>query len=347
MKPKRLWAGLLCAVLLLMMQGCAAAAPSSAAALPQTSSAPLQTLVVYTSHPPEIYAPLIAEFEERTGIWVDVVTGGTQELIAKMSDPETVPAADILFGGGVDSLEAAKELFEPYQCPETDALAEEVAQNAEGRWNPFSAAPLVLVYNTKLIGAKYAPLSWNSLLGSRWQGRIAFANPEISGSSYTALATMSQLYGADYIAEFAENLGGNLLESSGEALEKVADGTFPIGIAQESTVKQKMAEGANLNYVYPHDGTGIVPDGIAIAAGTEQPENARRFVDYMLSADVQAYLAQQLGRASVRADLAGAEPEALNNQWKMEYDIKAAAEEKEDLLRVWKTSYAAAQEGAS
>lgn len=32
-------------------------------------------LTVYTSHKQEVYAPIIKEFEERTGIWVEVVPG--------------------------------------------------------------------------------------------------------------------------------------------------------------------------------------------------------------------------------------------------------------------------------
>lgn len=36
--------------------------------------------MVYTSHKEEVYWPIIKEFEERTGIWVEVVSGGTNEL---------------------------------------------------------------------------------------------------------------------------------------------------------------------------------------------------------------------------------------------------------------------------
>mgnify|MGYP000084379279 CR=1 FL=1 len=41
-------------------------------------------LVVYTSHKEEVYWPIIKEFEERTGIWVEVVSGGTNELLTRL-----------------------------------------------------------------------------------------------------------------------------------------------------------------------------------------------------------------------------------------------------------------------
>ena len=47
-------------------------------------------LVVYTSHKEEVYLPIIREFENRTGIWVEVRAGGTNELLSeikKSADP--------------------------------------------------------------------------------------------------------------------------------------------------------------------------------------------------------------------------------------------------------------------
>ena len=45
----------------------------------------LDRLVVYTSHKEEVWWPIVREFEERTGIWVDVVTGGTNELLSRIA----------------------------------------------------------------------------------------------------------------------------------------------------------------------------------------------------------------------------------------------------------------------
>ena len=65
-----------------------------------------ERLVVYTSHKEEVYWPIVKEFEERTGIWVEVVPGGTNELLARLVAESDQPAADVMFGGGVDSLAA-------------------------------------------------------------------------------------------------------------------------------------------------------------------------------------------------------------------------------------------------
>ena len=71
-----------------------------------------RTLVIYTSHKEEVYRPIVEEFEERTGIWVDVVSGGTGELLKRISQETEDPQADVMFGGGVDSLCALCRLRE-------------------------------------------------------------------------------------------------------------------------------------------------------------------------------------------------------------------------------------------
>ena len=62
----------------LLLTGCAAGSGTAA----ESALAPAEEdrLVVYTSHKEEVWQPIVREFEERTGIWVDVVTGGTNEI---------------------------------------------------------------------------------------------------------------------------------------------------------------------------------------------------------------------------------------------------------------------------
>ena len=53
-----------------------------------------ERLVVYTSHKEEVYWPIVQEFERRTGIWVDVVAGGTNELLERIREESDSPGAD-------------------------------------------------------------------------------------------------------------------------------------------------------------------------------------------------------------------------------------------------------------
>ena len=68
---------LLLAALLAILSACGAGEPETAAYAPAES----ERLVIYTAHKEEVYWPIVQEFERRTGIWVDVVAGGTNELL--------------------------------------------------------------------------------------------------------------------------------------------------------------------------------------------------------------------------------------------------------------------------
>ena len=70
-------------------------------------------------------------------------------------------------------------------------------------------------------------------------------------TSYTALATMVQVYGEEFAARFARNLKGRCADGSGDIIPLVADGTYSVGITLESTVQKAIADGAEVAYLYP------------------------------------------------------------------------------------------------
>ena len=64
-----------------------------------------ERLVVYTSHKEEVYQPIVEEFERRTGVWVQVVSGGTTELLLVTPDDKTVRAEKL---GGTSDISAGQ-----------------------------------------------------------------------------------------------------------------------------------------------------------------------------------------------------------------------------------------------
>ena len=138
--------------------------------------------MVYTSHKEEVYWPIIQEFEARTGIWVEVEAGGTSELLARLRREADAPAADVMFGGGVDSLEAYQDCFSPpTSVPVGRGWTRPCARRRDCGL-PSPPLPVVLIYNTKLVVPGQIT-GWRDLFSPAWQGRIAFCDPSVSGSS--------------------------------------------------------------------------------------------------------------------------------------------------------------------
>lgn len=293
-----------------------------------------ERLVIYTSHKEDVYRPIIREFEERTGIWVELVTGGSNELLERIAQEKAAPKADIMFGGGVESLDSHRELFSSAHCSEIQQIDPAFRESGD-TWTPFSALPVVLIYNTMLV-APGNLTCWQDLLRPEFQGKIAFANPARSGSSFTALVTAAYACGEDILLPLASQLQGSLLSSSGDVLTQVADGTCLVGITLEETALQRIAAGDNIALVYPSDGTSCVPDGTAVVLGAPHEANAIRFLEFTLSPEVQRLLGSRFFRRSVRVDAAAPESlPALSEINLVNYNPRWAAEHREEILTMW------------
>lgn len=292
-------------------------------------------LIVYTAHKPEIYEPILQEFEEETGIWVEVVSGGTSQMLALIASEDGNSKADIMFGGGVDSLKSYSSYFEPYVSKNASNLDDSYASETNA-YTVFSSLPTVFIYNTKLINYNERPKSWSKLLSGSFKGEIAFADPCSSGSSYTAMMTMLQVLNEDSMSEdevlslFMDNLGGDVLDSSTDVVTEVIAGRKTVGITTEEVARKNIAKGASIEMVYPADGTAALPDGCAIVKGAKHLENAKAFIDFVSGRQIQSYLSEYQFRRSVRTD-----NHASSDINVIIYDIDAATAQRSGLLDIW------------
>ncbi len=330
---KRIAAGII-ALLALLTAGCARAGGTDGSAFAPPEE---QRLVIYTSHKQEVYQPLIREFEQRSGIWVRLETGGTTELLQRIARGDT--DCDLMLGGGADSLSAYASCFSPYYSVYNQDILPEY-RSADGSYSPFSVLPVVLIYNTKLVRMN-PPTGWESLLDPAWRGRIAFADPEVSGSSYTGLCTLLQALPGDReenLKKFAYNLKGRQLSSSGEVVGTVAEGSCYIGVTLEETALKGIAEGYDIAIIYPKEGTSALADGAAVVSGCAHEDNARSFIDFMLSPEIQQMLVEEFSRRGVCGSADETEDIEL-----IDYDIQWASEEQGNLLSLWKEQFEGAE----
>lgn len=318
---KRLLLPLLCAAMLLT--GCAQ--PGAAA---QIAPPECDRLVVYTPLEETLYAPLIKEFQERTGIWTEVVTGSFSELIEKIEQADE-PVCDLLLGGSAENLEAYADLFAP--CPE--ALLDRMHADccgASGAWCPLSRQRVVLIYNSKLVRMN-PPDGWEDLLDPAWRGKIAFADG--AGAGYPILAALAQVLPGDAsetLEAFAENLAGQTPGSMDKIVDRVADGSFYIGVTYADSALRGIAAGYDIAITSPHEGGVVTADGMAVIAGSAHAENAQKFLEFAVLPEVQRHLFTALCRTPVLADMP--DEDAAEE---FAYDIAEAADRRAELLALW------------
>ena len=331
MKIKRLMCIILSVFMTLTAVGCGYDGKSDGYDLDEDKK-----LIVYTAHKSEIYEPIIQEFEERTGIWVEVVSGGTNQILERIAEENGKQSGDVMFGGGVDSLEAYSTYFDTYVSPVDDKIGDSY-KSADNKYVKFSDLPTVIIYNRKLVISAGTPRSYGELVNSRWKGKIAMADPEKSGSAYTALLTMVQVISKatgetsdDVIAKIAKNVDGGIIDGSQNVVNAVATGEKLVGITSEENALKNMTDGTDIAMIYPSEGTSVIPDGAAIIKNAPHRSNAEKFMEFVVSDDVQRLLEDNLYRRSVRKDIT-----TKKKIKEISYDIDYSEKNRQSILECW------------
>ena len=261
-------------------------------------------LVVYTYQEESIYGPIIKEYQERTNLSVRVVRSSYPELKDYLTSG-TLPAdCDVIFAADTALLESVPSYWEPYNSVATPFVIEHFTSNAN-LWTAFSAQPLVIMYNTKIVTYQERPEGWDSLLNPRAQDKIAFMNPFLHDVYACALAAALKTTDtpADYIESFAKNINYTTIDSLSDLNHSIAEGSRSIGVTTEKMALLLMENGADIDYLHPKEGVCILVDGSAIVAGSHNPVEAKSFIDFTVSKDVQFLLSSDLHRHSVRMDI--------------------------------------------
>lgn len=308
----------------------------------EKTEAASKTLTVYSPHPADPLNAGVKAFQDKTGITVEVVAAGTGELLKRIEAESSNPLCDVLWGGGAESLAAYSQYFEAYTSSEDSVIAAN-NKDANGMWTGESPLPMVIMYNKKLVSEADVPTGWADLLDSKWKGKIAYADPAKSGSSFTILATMVTAFGKDdgkgweFVREFVANLDGKVLGSSSGVYKGVADGEYSVGLTLEKSAQEYVKAGADVGFIYPKEGTSAVPDGIALVKNGPNVDNAKLFIDYMLSSENQQMMSETYNRRPVRSDLTPPEGLAsMDDIPLVDYDFEWASTQKQEILKQWK-----------
>lgn len=303
-------------------------------------------LVIYSPHPIEFIDPIIAEFEKETGILVEIVRNGTGELISKIQheQEEENYIGDVLWGGSIATLMNKKEvLFEPYQSQNEAFLR---FKNTDGYMTRFSLMPSVIMVNSHLVGPGEIQ-GYQDLLKPEYKGEIAFANPELSASSYEqllnqlwAMGDMEPDAGWDYVKALIDQLDGQLQSRSQDVYNGVTEGKYKIGLTFEEPAAKFKDNGAPVELIYPIEGTIVRPDSVAIIKHSDKVDEARQFIDFVTSYEIQELIATELSRRPVRQDVeASATLLDFDAMIVINDDLDWSASQKETLVNRFQSLY--------
>ncbi|HQZ11368.1 MAG TPA: extracellular solute-binding protein [Devosia sp.] len=263
-----------------------------------------KAVTIYTAHKSSIVDTLLPIFEKETGLKAEVVKLGSGDIMKRVQAESAAPAADVIWSISGSSLTELAALLEPYTPPEFDKIDPQFIKDPA--WTPYTAVVYVLAVNTDLQPLDTAPKTWAELADPQWKGKIASARADGSGSAMQQLQTVLTVFGDqgwDKYKEIAANFV--FTDSSGAVPRFVADGETPMGLTLEDNALEYVHGGAPISIVHLTDGTAATPDGVALVKGGPNPDGGKKFIDWAMSKSTQETLATEIGRRSVRTDVAG------------------------------------------
>jgi iron(III) transport system substrate-binding protein len=101
--------------------------------------------------------------------------------------------------------------------------------------------------------------------------------------------------------------GVRIASSNGEVKRLVASGEIAFGLTDTDDAHEALGDGAPVRVVYPDQdelGTLVMPTVVVLIKGGPHPEAGRRFIDCLLSAEVERRLAASAAHMPLRAGVA-------------------------------------------
>ncbi|MSO85741.1 MAG: Fe(3+) ABC transporter substrate-binding protein [Rhodospirillales bacterium] len=251
-------------------------------------------------------------FTRATGIKLNRVEASGDQLLARLRQEGRNSPADVLVVVDAGNLWLAERdrLFRSVRSATLEKAIPARFRHPDGLWFGFATRARVVVYNKDTVAAADAPRRYEDLANPRWKGKLCMR----SSSSVYNLSLMASLIhrlGEEKAEAWARGLVANFARDpkggDTDQIRAVATGECALTLANTYYVVRLMksdkdadrAVAAKIGIVFPNQdapnqndrGTHINVSGAGVLAHAPNPENAVRFLEYLLRPEAQALFA--------------------------------------------------------
>lgn len=259
-------------------------------------------LVIYSARNEPLIKPVFDRYTAETGVEIRFLTDKEAPLLARLQAEGARTPADILMT--VD----AGNLWQAAQQGVLAAIDSEVLKanipahlrDTEGRWFGFSLRARTIIYNTAAV--KPAELStYAALAGPEWKGRLCLRTSKKVYNQSLIAASIAE-HGAEateaMVRGWVANLAADPFASDDEVIAAVASGRCAVGLVNTYYFGRQQRANPALPVApfWPDQGEGehgvhVNVSGAGITRHAKQPEQARRFLEWLSSGEAQSMFA--------------------------------------------------------
>lgn len=262
---------------------------------------------LYSARKEQLIKPLLDKFTEQTNIKVNLVTGGADTLLKRLSVEGKNSPADLLITTDAGRLHRAKSV-EVLQSVESDVLNKAVPEHLrdpESYWFGLSLRARPIFY----VKGKVEPSelsTYEDLADEKWAGRVCIRSSE-NIYNQSLVASLIAANGAEkteaWAKAFVENFAQPPKGGDRDQIKAAAAGICDIAVANTyyyggmlSSGDQDQIDAANkLAIFWPNQddrGTHVNVSGIAMTKSAKNVDAAKKLMEFLVSAESQAWYAE-------------------------------------------------------
>ena len=292
-------------------------------------------ITVYTAGPQDLIDKLASGFTTQTGIKVKVFQATTGKVMARIESEAANPVVDVLISASWDTATdfAKRGWLVPYTSPNAAKVPDflktdtAVAQGVSAlgiAWNPKSNTP--------------KPTEWADLTKPDYKDLVNIPDPAQSGSSFELTAALQGMDGWKLFDDLKAN-GAIVAGANADALNPVLQGAkAAVFGAVDYIAMGSKANGESIDVIFPASGTVIAPRPAMILNWSKHQDEAKKFIDYMLSDEGQKAVADDYLMPS-RTDIPANRP-LISDLKVLKYDTKAIYGKRKDTLKEFADKFA-------
>jgi iron(III) transport system substrate-binding protein len=258
-----------------------------------------EELTIYSGRSENLVGPILEQFNEQTGIDIAVRYGDGAELALLLDTEGGESPADVYFteSPGALSYLDANDRFSPLPASVLDRVPA-TDRADDGDWVGTTGRLRVLVRNTDLVGDDEMPTSVFDLTDPAWEGRVGIT-PNY-GAFQDFVANMAATEGAEATAAWLDGLAANDVRryaNNSALIDAVTRGAIAVGLTNHYYVARVLADDpsapiAAASFADGDPGNLVLVAGAGVLATNDQGDAAARFVEYLLSDEVQRQLTE-------------------------------------------------------
>lgn len=284
----------------MIVAGCGTGAKTGFDARSGEEMSDAKELVIYSGRKENLVQPVIEAFERETGIKVVMKAASATELANLIMEEKSKPKADIYLSNDAGALEKLREdnALEPYTSEHLKVVPADL-KAPDNTWHAVTVRSRVIMYNKNLVSEAELPKTLKELADPKWKGQIGMA----TGANESVIANVTALRMVEgdqatekFLNDLKEN-GIKVYKGHGDVRMAVGRGEIKLGWVNHYYFHQQLDEKDynQVGVVYPDqhgDGLTVNISGAAIVKNGQHLHNARRFMDFLLTPDIQKLFAE-------------------------------------------------------